>query len=258
MSFGEQGVPSWGDMNGARIAAPRNLDGVLPGSAADRHGRHNGLMLNKSLSRLWPRPPEAALERRASRSATDRCPRGLRHLRLRGLHGRPGRRERQELLGARRAGGRLRGDHRAGPRPGRGVDRPAAGGPRTARAAVRLLHTGDADDGPRPAPGEPGPHRGRGAAGPGGNLCRCTGYQNTVRAVLAAACGSRDDLERYERASAAYFGPGGGPDPRPGRGRPCGRRGPAPCPPPGPATGRRPCPPSPPPPRPCATGTWPG
>ncbi|CAM5696967.1 VWFA domain-containing protein OS=Streptomyces griseomycini OX=66895 GN=FHS37_005468 PE=4 SV=1 [Streptomyces griseomycini] len=36
-----------------------------------------------------------------------------------------------------------------------------------------------------------------------------------MRAVLAAACGSRDDLERYERAFAAYFGPGGGPDPRP-------------------------------------------
>ena len=34
---------------------------------------------------------------------------------LRGLHGRPGRNERQELLGARRAGGRRRGDHHRGP-----------------------------------------------------------------------------------------------------------------------------------------------
>jgi len=51
-----------------------------------------------------------------------------------------------------------------------------------------ILHPGDADDGPSPPRLEPGPPDEitiREAIS--GNLCRCTGYENIVRAIRWAA-----------------------------------------------------------------------
>ena len=55
-------------------------------------------------------------------------------------------------------------------------------------AAVRLLHPGLPVHGHRAAAGEPGAHATRRSReGISGNLCRCTGYQNIVKAVHRAA-----------------------------------------------------------------------
>ena len=75
---------------------------------------------------------------------------------------------------------------------GDGDAAPGAGRvPRRARAAVRLLHAGHGDGGGRPAAARTRTtERGRVREGLEGNFCRCTGYHNIVRAVLAAAeCG---------------------------------------------------------------------
>ena len=70
---------------------------------------------------------------------------------------------------------------------------PGAGGvPRRARAAVRLLHAGHGDGGGRAAaPRTRDPTETEVREGLEGNLCRCTGYHNIVRAVLAAAASRR-------------------------------------------------------------------
>ena len=60
--------------------------------------------------------------------------------------------------------------------------------PRAARAPVRLLHAGDADDGSRAAGREPGSDRRRRSAPRSrARICRCTGYKNIVSAVRWAA-----------------------------------------------------------------------
>ena len=66
----------------------------------------------------------------------------------------------------------------------------AAGLPRAARAAVRLLHARHGDVGDQAAGGTtPTPPTTRSGVGLEGNLCRCTGYQNIVASVRAAAEG---------------------------------------------------------------------
>ena len=117
----------------------------------------------------------------------------LRHQQLRRLHraccdGA----QREELLGAGRAGRRARGHHGRGPgRTRRHAAPGAAGLPRAARPAVRLLHPGHDHVGGRPAAENPNPTEDEIREGLAGNLCRCTGYQNIVRAVQAARRGHR-------------------------------------------------------------------
>ena len=60
-----------------------------------------------------------------------------------------------------------------------------------ARPAVRLLHAGDDSRVARAARDEPQPSEQEIRHGLEGNLCRCTGYQNIVRAVKEAAAGGR-------------------------------------------------------------------
>ena len=73
---------------------------------------------------------------------------------------------------------------------GMGPRRPASGPGGVlgrARAAVRLLHPRDDHGGRRPAGPQAGPDRADVREALAGNLCRCTGYHNIVKAVLAAA-----------------------------------------------------------------------
>ena len=70
---------------------------------------------------------------------------------------------------------------------------------------MRLLHAGHADARLPAAAGEPEPDRGRDPHGPVGQLCRCTGYQNIVKAVRArgrrdAVASRRPPNERRHRA----------------------------------------------------------
>jgi aerobic carbon-monoxide dehydrogenase small subunit len=55
------------------------------------------------------------------------------------------------------------------------------------RPAVRVLHPRHGHGGGLAAGREPQPHRAEVREGLEGNLCRCTGYHNIVKAVLAAA-----------------------------------------------------------------------
>ena len=125
---------------------------------------------------LPARPPRA-----------DRHPLGLRHQQLRSLRRPDGRRAGEVLHRARGDGRRPRGPHRRGPREQRRTRPGAAGFHGGARAAVRLLHPGHDDDGPRPARPQPRSHRCGDPRGTLGQLCRCTGYATIVRSVRWAA-----------------------------------------------------------------------
>src|SRR4249919_3854648 len=70
----------------------------------------------------------------------------LRHRKLRGVHGAPGRRAREELHAARGAGRRSEANDRRGPRGGRRADGAPAVLQRAPRPPVRLLHAGDAHE----------------------------------------------------------------------------------------------------------------
>ena len=74
-------------------------------------------------------------------------------------------------------------DHDRGAGAGRRAPPDAAGVPREPRAAVRLLHPRDDHAEHRPPQREPGPTEEEVRDGLEGNLCRCTGYQNIVKAV---------------------------------------------------------------------------
>ena len=85
------------------------------------------------------------------------------------------------------ADGGRRPDHRRHGGGRRHAARAAGRLPRDARAAMRLLHARHDRARLSAAAGEPQPDRGRDPQGISGNLCRCTGYQNIVKAIQYAA-----------------------------------------------------------------------
>ena len=70
---------------------------------------------------------------------------------------------------------------------GRRADAAPAGVPRASRAPVRLLHAGDADGATRLLAQNPQPTDDEIRKGLQGNICRCTGYWNIIKAVKAAS-----------------------------------------------------------------------
>ena len=95
----------------------------------------------------------------ARRAGPDRDALGLRHVQLRHVRRPDGRRAGEVLHGAGRDGVRPRDPHGRGPRARRRARPGAAGLPRGARAAVRVLHPGHDAHRPRPAGREPRPDR---------------------------------------------------------------------------------------------------
>ena len=72
---------------------------------------------------------------------------------------------------------------------------------RATRPAVRLLYARHDHAHLPAAAGEPGSERGRDPHRPRGNLCRCTGYQNIVKAVRDAADRLRSTSSRASEAA---------------------------------------------------------
>src|SRR5918994_3189070 len=122
------------------------------------------------------RTPSAARAPPEGRPRVDRHQRRLRHVVVRSVHGAARRRVGEVVHDAGGAGRRPRHHHHRGPGGhGRGWRRRcesatsgAAGVPRAARPAVRLLHSGHGDGGGVAAGGEPPSDRGRRPLGPGG------------------------------------------------------------------------------------------
>ena len=83
--------------------------------------------------------------------------------------------------------------------------------------AVRLLHAGHGDGGGRPARREPQPTEREIREGLEGNLCRCTGYHNIVRAVIAASGQDPDAVQgKAIHRGHAEMAPAGGVESAPG------------------------------------------
>ena len=119
----------------------------------------------------------------------DRHPRRLRARRLRRLHRAPRRRGGAVVPAPRRPGRRRRGDDRRG---ARGDGRPAPPGPAGLPRDARASSAGSARRASccRSSPflrDVPAPSDDEIRLGLAGNLCRCTGYQNIVRAVRRAS-----------------------------------------------------------------------
>ena len=75
---------------------------------------------------------------------------------------------------------------------------PDAGGlPRESRPAMRLLHPGHGHERDRPGEAQPEPSETEIREGLEGNICRCTGYHNIVKAIQAGA--PRWDAEGGDR-----------------------------------------------------------
>ena len=154
-------------------------DGQDPG--IDEGERQAGRRAGRAAHAPHPLPPRGSQPHRPAYRLRDQP--------LRRLHGRHRRQVGEVLHAVRRPGRRWRGHHHRGHRQSRRHAARAAGRlPRDARAAMRLLHAGH--DHPRlPAArrrtrSRP---RTRSAHGISGNICRCTGYQNIVRAIQYAA-----------------------------------------------------------------------
>jgi hypothetical protein len=131
---------------------------------------------------------DAAVHLPARGAGADRHPCRLRHQPVRRLRGACRWQAGEKLHGlcAGRGGGQ-RQDHRGHGERGWLAGGDPAGVPGPSRAAMRLLHAGHGDVLGRPAGREPEAHRGRGAHYLDGNICRCTGYHNIVKAVMAAS-----------------------------------------------------------------------
>ena len=134
------------------------------------------------------RAPAAArvLPARAARAQGDE--RRLRHVLVRGVHGAARRRvgEVVHVLAVQADGAEVTTIE--GLASGRRAAPDAAGVPREPRAPVRLLHAGVRHGRGLAAEGATRTRRRtRSASALEGNLCRCTGYHNIVRAVEAAA-----------------------------------------------------------------------
>ena len=87
---------------------------------------------------------------------------------------------------------------------------PCSGVPGPSRPAMRLLHAGHDHDADEYCSSNPDPSEEEVRAGAQGNLCRCTGYQDIVAAVLAAAKAQRDgrhDGQGLRRRPSAQGGP---------------------------------------------------
>ena len=114
--------------------------------------------------------------------------RRLRHELLRSVHRAPRRRVRQVVHGARRAGGRQRGDDDRGPRRRTAsctrCSRPSTSSTRCSAATARRDSSWRRCRCCRRTRAR---RRTRSGSALEGNLCRCTGYHNIVRAVEAAA-----------------------------------------------------------------------
>ena len=179
----------------ARVLTGRALRRAFARRAGRETERHERLCtsiglvtVNGQELRARGRAAPAALRLPPPRAGPHRHPRRLRARRLRRLHG-----------AARRRAGALVPDPRGAGRRPRAHDRRGAGARARAsstrcsrrsgrpRAAVRLLHAGLPDD-PGALPGrEPDPTEHEIRQALSGNLCRCTGYQHIVDAVLLAA-----------------------------------------------------------------------
>ena len=131
-----------------------------------------------------------------TRARADRHPHRVRHDQLRGVHGAARRQAGQVVHGVRGAGRRARDHDRRGPAAERRAVGHAEGVQGGARPPVRVLHAGDDARGYGAGRRQPRPVRGRRALGDLGNLCRCTGYINIVKAIQAAAA----ELRPKERA----------------------------------------------------------
>ena len=118
----------------------------------------------------------------------DGHPRRLRHVQLRRVHRPPRRRGGQELHRAGRPGRRRpRDDDRGDGQGGRRAAPDAGGVLEQARPPVRLLHPGHDHGRSELLARNPNPTEHEIRTSLEGNLCRCTGYHNIVKAVLEAA-----------------------------------------------------------------------
>ena len=161
------------------------------GHAFGSGGEHDALRQHHG-----QRPPLRS-RRRAAAAAGSLSPRHarpdrhedrLRHEPVRLLHGAARWRGGEVVHVPRGAGGRFVGHHDRRARAGRPARSDPGGVLGEARPAVRLLHAGDdLRDAARCSRrnSNPSPEQIRHALE--GNLCRCTGYQNIVRSVQAAA-----------------------------------------------------------------------
>ena len=148
--------------------------------AGDHHDQRRGGLARR-------RAAHAARALHPRHGGPDRHALGLRHVELRRLRRADGRQAAQVVHDAGRDVRGPRDPHRRVAR-GRRRARPGpAGLPRAARAAVRVLHAGDADDGRALLDENPDPTEQEIRTAISGAICRCTGYKNIVAAVRWAA-----------------------------------------------------------------------
>ena len=179
---------------GALLRPPRSS----AGAARDRPDPALGSTVNgeRVEARCAPRTQSGRFPARAR--CAHRHPSRLRARRMRRLHRAARRRHRARLPGARGAGRGLRGRDDRGAVRQRRDRRPAGRVPRPQRAAMRVLHAGNADGGAGPAAARAGRRTADAIREHlSGNYCRCTGYHAIVDAVEATARAPR--RRRHDR-----------------------------------------------------------